>query len=191
MQFELGPEFLVSGFDGAGLAVTRNSSDTGAWRLGLSLRVRSVDSELSMTDPQTPRTSIDGPDRQNGFVNVDVLRLKRFHPDRRVGLELGLGPRVTYRHDKEDFTAPDTVGTIEQTNRLSSLFLGVAGRLGAEVLLARSVSVHAHYGVEAGYGHLTTTQEFSRTAVQNEVKISSDHWTFSPLGVLFGVSVYL
>jgi len=49
MQFEVDDDFQLSNFNGLGLAVTRNSSPSGAWRFGVTLNGISEDGDISFS----------------------------------------------------------------------------------------------------------------------------------------------
>jgi hypothetical protein len=191
-QFELGPDFQLSNFDGAGIAVTRNTSDRSAWRLGTTLSFDHGDQDVDQLNFQSQPSYT----RNSQFlaVDVDLLRLKRFRPTRRVDFELGLGPQVSYDHSKADiaFTDDNFVWKVGATTG----FLGLAARLGAEFMVARSVGVHAHYGWRAGYERSRQTSDYTHViegvgTIRSEGEAVLDRWLVSQEGVLLGVSVYL
>jgi opacity protein-like surface antigen len=188
MQFQVAQDFQLSGFNGAGLAMTRNSSASGAWRLGVGFGA-------SFIHGHTENSEL--PEAERYGVTFDLLRMKRFNPDRRIGLELGVGPSIGFNH--EEFTQQVDLGDTGfaiQENHYSSQVYGVVARFGVEVLLARSLSVHAHYGALAAYRHidqLTESQEFYDDGTSRNVSMETtgNSWTLSNLGVTLGVSAYL
>ena len=194
MQFEVGPDFDLTNFDGAGLAMTKNTSASSAWRLGVSLSARSFDNESALSI----NSGLNASGNNNDFsATIDLLRLKRFQPSHRVGLELGLGPVVSYGHSSADNVQTDDPIQFKVEQHGHSAFLGLTTRLGAEVMLAHSVGVHAHYGLEAGYTRRRITTSSTSGPISGaptysqSAETESDRWSLTPGGVLFGLSVYL
>ena len=196
MQFQVGPEFAISSFDGAGIAATKNTSGSSAWRLGLTVEANSLNGEGSVVRTDTSIEDTSQPSSSTLNLGLDLLRLKRFHPGRRVGFEVGVGPEIAYAHhnDHQDDQFQNQGNTLDVMN--ASGFLGLAGRLGAEVMLARSLSAHAHYGLRAGYRRSRATREetFNQTGAETfRVKSegTQNQWLFDQQGVVLGLSVYL
>ena len=200
MQFQVDDDFQLNGFEGAGLALTRNSSASSAWRMGVELHGHSSGGELTSGSSGvsgTSQSSQDIPDDDHFGFGIDLLRLKRFHPDGRIDLELGVGPRVTFDHAK--FTSGSSLGEIGFTtdeNRIETQQYGVLGRFGVEVFLARALSVHAHYGAFLGYRHYTSTTDSHETyydGMERDVhrKSTTNLWSLDNQGVTLGVSAYL
>ena len=200
MQFEVDDSFQLRSFNGAGLAVTRNSSLSGAWRLGVSFSGESQGGDFSSTlsnESGTFSGSDDLPEDQRYNVGFELLRLRRFKPDRRFALELAAGPRVALFHQTHtEASAIGDVGIATQDVSMSSQAYGLVGRFGVEVFLARSLSLHAHYGAFLGYDH--TGQEIdshetyldgSERDVRTDVTVN--RWSLTNSGVTLGVSAYL
>jgi hypothetical protein len=200
MQFEIDDDFQLDRFDGAGLALTRNSSPASAWRLGVSLDGHTSSGDVTGTssnDSGTTPTSYDLPEDDHFGIGLDLLRLKRFHPDRRFDLELGVGPRIVFDHSKT--TQQSSIGDVGISTdeiRSSTQQYGVIGRLGVEVFVARSLSLHAHYGTFFGYRHLSQTIDsdqafYDGTARHVLTDQTLNQWSLDNLGVTLGVSAYL
>lgn len=200
MQFEVGDDFQLSSFNGMGLAVTRNSSLSGAWRLGATLSGRTGTGETTSTNSINPGTisTSDVPTDQRYDLGFELLRLRRFSPDRRIDLELAVGPRIGVFHfnsTEQDIPILDT-GIAMQEVSSSNQEYGVAGHLGVEVFLARSLSLHAHYGAFAGYRHTGQDVErqesyFDGTSRTVTTEFDLNQWFLSNSGVTLGVSAYL
>lgn len=196
MQVQLGPHFDVSNFQGAGLALTRNSSEHSAWRLGATLAFDHRDSayDAAFSDSSGGSSSgIDGPDGTFYSINVGLLRLKRYQPARRIGFELGFGPQVSYWHNTVETKGGSSSLVFTSTETTVSSFFGIAARLGTEVMLARSLSIHAHYGFHGGYSHesqkfVSEVGDVSPYALAEEKR---NGWLLEQEGVVFGASVYL
>jgi hypothetical protein len=124
-------------------------------------------------------------------ARLDLLRLKRFHPDRRVGLELGIGPRVSFdrRSETRNYSNPAISG--RQKEEVKNQFYGVLGRVGAEVFLARALSAHAHYGAEFRYRHTVASMELSdEQGFSATTEATQNAWQFGATNVTFGISLY-
>jgi hypothetical protein len=199
MQFEVGDDFQLTSFNGMGLAVTRNSSLSGAWRLGATLSGRTGTGETtssSSNDPGPISTNV--PLDQRYDFGFELLRLKRFSPDRRIDLELAVGPRIGLIHFKstEQGDPIGGPGIATQETSLSNQEYGVVGHLGVEVFLARSLSLHAHYGAFAGYRHTGQDVERQESYVDGTsrtvtTEFDLNQWFLSNSGVTLGVSAYL
>jgi hypothetical protein len=200
MQFEVDDNFQLHGFQGAGLAATRNSSSSAAWRLGLTFNAAFAGGDFtqSVSDPSGSNTvSQDTPDNQSYGVQVDLLRLHRYQPGRRIGLELGLGPRIGFDHQQTTGDVfVDSSGTLTRETRFSSQNYGLVGRFGVEAFVARSISLHAHYGAFIGYRHRNQSLELRRdnfdgSSLDDTARATVNEWNLSSLGVTLGVSAYL
>jgi len=200
MQFEVDDDFQLRSFNGAGLAVTRNSSPSGAWRLGATLAGDTEGGDLSSSfsdDSEVLTSSQDLPENQRFNVAVELLRLRRFNPDRRIALELGVGPSIGFFHQENTGSiALGNLGVATQEVSVSSQVYGVVGRLGVEVFVARSLSLHAHYGTFFGYRHTSQSTDRHETyfdGPSREVQLDQtmNEWSLSNSGVTLGVSAYL
>lgn len=195
MQFQVEDNFQLSSFEGTGLSVTKNTSPTGAWRLGLSYggNLRKFTEERSGTFPYD-----DTNERDFASVDLNLLRLKRVHPDRRIGMVLGFGPRVSLSRVHESANRIEDSTSVSTGNfRRNVTSFDLVGQVGAEVFVARSLSLHAHY--EAFVGYLRSNEENDRTRVQfpsglrSEIRYRSrsSGWSTGSVGVALGLSVYL
>jgi hypothetical protein len=198
MQFQVVDDFRLAGFENAGLAMTRNTGENSAWRFGVQLSGQSWGGEFTRT-VTTDSTSVEEtrPIDQDRFsVHIDLLRLRRFHPDRRVGLELGVGPSVQFERFRDESENANPSYTTHNESRASVSRYGLAGRFGVEVFLARDLSVHAHYGASAGYMQETSTQHSSISYVtghtgESTFEAQRRQWFFEDEGVGLGISLYL
>jgi hypothetical protein len=198
MQFQVVDDFRLAGFENAGLAMTRNTGENSAWRFGVQLSGQSWGGEFTRT-VTTDSTSVEEtrPIDQDRFsVHIDLLRLRRFHPARRVGLELGVGPSVQFERFRDESENANPSYTTHNESRASVSRYGLAGRFGVEVFLARDLSVHAHYGASAGYMQETSTQHSSISYVTGQTGESTfeaqrRQWFFEDVGVGLGISLYL
>jgi len=197
MQFQIVDNFRFRAFEGAGLAMTRNAGTNSAWRFGVHLDGLSTEGDLTTTTmDSTSSQSVLPIDRNQYSAGFDLLRLHRYHPARRVGLELGVGPSVEFLRARDVLDRSSFLSTSHQESRASSSSYGIAGRLGVEVFLARALSVHAHYGAFAGYQQVTTTylarDTFSDGSIRDlAVDVQRRRWFLSNQGVNMGISVYL
>jgi hypothetical protein len=192
MQFQVNDNFRLSGFEGAGLAVTRNAGAADAWRLGLTwsgdFSNTDGSNQVFVNDTLRVDQKLPDDDEDRVSVRVDLLRLHRFHPGRRAGVEFGLGPRFQFDRFRSRNEFPN--GSLdERVDR--NLFYGVEARMGGELFVARAVSLHAHYGARLGYqdrkmvAESESGPEFRRSTRRAKgVNLGTE-------GVTFGVSVYL
>jgi len=196
MQFEIGPDFQLQSFEGAGLAVTKNTSHSKAWQFGVDFSGDLLDSDQSRTTTTDSSFFVlpgPSPSSDRAAFAFNVLRLVRYQSDRRIGLQLGFGP--TIRLSRFNIDSGTSSSGVEIETRNSSSSYGLIGRLGVEVFVARALSLHAHYGAFAGYVQQTETTRASgptpigpRTDV---VERQQRDWVLSSQGVTLGISVYL
>ena len=198
MQFQVVDDFRFSAFEGAGLAMTRNSGPNTAWRFGVNLEGTSFGGGRTTTTTTDSSSSqaVLPIDRSQYSVRFDLLRLHRYHPARRVGLELGVGPSVDLIRSRDELDQGTDLYSSHRESRNSSSSYGIAGRLGVEVFLARALSVHAHYGGFAGYQQVTSTTLGQDTFTDGSIRdvaleIQRRRWFLTNDGVGMGISVYL
>jgi len=196
MQFEIGQDFQLESFEGAGLAVTLNTSHSKAWRFGLNVsgdlqdfdQSRTFSTDSTFFDDTSPTSSQD-----RAALGFDLLRLLRSQSDRRIGLQVGFGPTIHLSRSNDHFDDPFT--GFERESRNSTSSYGLLGRLGVEVFVARALSLQAHYGAFAGYVQRTETTHVSGPApggYRTEViERQQRDWLLNSQGVTMGISVYL
>jgi len=198
MQFQIVQDFQFRGFEGAGLAMTRNAGTNSAWRFGVNLDGQLTEGDRTTTTAADSEFSQDvlPIDRNQYSVRLDLLYLHRYHPARRVGLELGVGPAVDLLRYREEVEQGYDSFTFHRESRASSSSYGITGRLGVEVFLARALSVHAHYGGFFGYQQVTSTSlyhdVYTNGLVRDAAVENQTHqWFLTNEGVSLGISVYL
>ena len=199
LQFRIIESFQLASFSGSGLSITKNTSPQGAWELGFTYDAQTTDRSLvqdilgSVQPPLDAESQVDG-----ATVALALLRLHRYHPDRRVGLMFGAGPFVSYQHfhTETDELQPTVTRHLEATS--TGYGFGVDAALGAEVFVAPAISLHARYEGSLGYFHVSDSQEDTSVdtsggpAVQSTVtrEDTQHRWSLSGQGVRFGLSVY-
>jgi hypothetical protein len=204
LQFEVLDNFRLGPFEGAAISATRNSSESSAWRLGLSYfgsfgassiaRAVSTDSGMAVGLPGSQF------DNNRASVDVSLLRLKRVNAGNRIGVFFGFGPTASWFRDHAEERVDPSAGFVQSQNSLNrTAFFGLSGLLGTEVFVARAVSLHAQYGTEIGYRSQKQTQQIrtvdsssgTRILTEREQTFRSHGWLFQPGSVRLGVSVYL
>jgi hypothetical protein len=192
MQFEIGQDFQLQGFEGSELAVTKNTSHSKAWRFGVTVSGDLQDSDQSRT-VATDSTILEFPGRpptqDRTAVAFDVLRLIRYQSDRRIGLQLGFGP--TIRLSRFNTHVGEAPSQVELETHNSDSSYGLLGRLGVEVFVARALSLHAHYGAFAGYVQQTESVRVTAAPTVETIERQQRDWLLSSQGVTMGISVYL
>lgn len=198
MQFQLVEDFQFRAFEGAGLAMTRNAGTNSAWRFGVNLDGLLTGGDRTTTTTADSEFSQDvlPIDRNQYSVRLDLLHLHRYHPARRVGLELGVGPAVDLDRHRTEVEESNEFITSHRDYRASISRYGLTGRIGVEVFLARALSVHAHYGGFVGYQQVTTTSLYDDRYADGSVRDAAvenqtHQWFLTNDGVSLGISVYL
>jgi len=194
MQFQLVENFQFRAFEGAGLAMTRNAGTNSAWRFGVNLNGDFSGFDRTVTASDSSITQGFGPvDSDRYAVRLDLLRLRRYHPARRVGLELGVGPTVDQTWSQEELDIDSPPLSFRREVRSSRGRYGLIARLGVEVFLARALSIHAHYGASGGYEQFTATQRtlYVEAGETFENEFHQHRWFIEDEGASLGISVYL
>lgn len=202
LKFAIEDNFTLGSFEGSTIAATKNTSANRAWRYGISYGGDFFGaSQAYSVEPDTLFPATPGSRQENTAVSLglSVLRVHRLQPARRIGAYLELGPTVAWDHQNQQ-VGNDPAGGFDQDSEVNrhNLFFGATINLGAEVFVARSVSLAADYGTDLGYSTgqqsiQTTVVDTSTgtTAIQSETVIKYHRWSLRGTGVRFGVSLYL
>jgi hypothetical protein len=199
LQFTIADNFQLGSFAGAGMSITKNTSPHGAWQLGLTYDARTTDQSQELQGPGVPPPPRDyGREDDALALDLSLLRLHRYQPDRRIGLQLGLGPSLSYLHQKSEIDDQQTFQTTHSEFTTTGYAIGVDAALGTEVFVATAISLHARYNGSLDYTHRTDSREDTITDTSGgpaTVTIQSDDrtlhgWSLVSQGVTFGVSVY-
>jgi hypothetical protein len=193
MQFQLVENFQFRAFEGAGLAMTRNAGTNSAWRFGVSLNGDFSGFDRTFTASDSSVSEVWPVDSDRYSVRLDLLRLRRYHPARRVGLELGVGPTVDQTWSQEELDIDSPPLSFRREVRSSRGRYGLIARLGVEVFLARALSIHAHYGASGGYEQFTAHQHtiYTQAGETFENEFHQHRWFLEDEGASLGISVYL
>jgi len=199
LQFSIAENFQLRGFVGSGLSITKNTSPQGAWELGFTYDARTKEQseegrDLSLTPPTLDMERSD--DRT--FLDFRLLRLHRYHPDRRVGLQFGVGPALSYSHAHSEADGQRAAQTTHEIYTSSDYGIGVGATLGTEVFVAPAISLHARYSGSLRYSWGTESWEHSivdtsggpAVETTQNVETTSHGWALAGQGVTFGLSVY-
>jgi hypothetical protein len=161
--------------------------------MGLSLALSFGDSDQiqSNGDVEIPRES-----KQNAqTVDLTLQRVFYPNPDSKINLYYGLGPRGYYRHthskqlrDMTDSTSTETINT------LNNWEVGVAGVLGVEWFVTKSISLLGEYGSSLMYEHNKSRGEQTQVRPDGTRVLWNESTTkgvsFGASAVKFGLSVY-
>jgi opacity protein-like surface antigen len=158
LLFEITDDFQLGSFDGGAVSYKWHTSESAAWRFGLSFGGtlgRDTDEfRESVIDSTPPVTSTTHTDSGAQSVAIDLTRVIYPAVEGRVRPFWGLGPAVSYAHSSDSRLQTDqdqNRRTIDTSSTQWAAGLGV--KLGVEVFAARRVSVLAEYGTSFDYFH--------------------------------------
>lgn len=196
LEFAVGPNFTLSSFSGGTLSYRRHVSESAAWRIGMTLNARSGDSDRDLRSPDTLSSPPLTQEREFGTLGVAVTaqRLWFAGGSSPVHVYVGLGPSAGVFRDDSDLhgetrlTDTTVVETIHAERR--DWFVGVAGVLGVEWFMTRSLSLVADYGASVDWQSFSRST--TRTGGASTQQDDEDGHVFgiSSNGVHFGVAAW-
>jgi opacity protein-like surface antigen len=194
LQFQINSNFTVRSFEGTTFSLKKFTGDNTAWRLGLSLSLRTQD------DDQTGFSgALIGPtytvDNNSFSINAVIHRVFYTAPRSKTAFFFGIGPTGGSSHAKlsqrRDY--PDSRFTSSERED-DSWSAGLSAVMGVEWFLRKNLSLLAEYGTVAEYTHNErTTTDVSYNLLQTSVaeqKTVSKRFAFDDQAVKFGVSLY-
>ncbi|MDM7915438.1 MAG: hypothetical protein ACE15D_10105 [Candidatus Eisenbacteria bacterium] len=196
MQFQVAPDFQLQSFQGSLLSYKRHLSPSRAIRLGIGLALsdRDRNSSEEISEADTLREVRKDDLEENLFgLHLIAQYLHYASPTPRTALFLGAGPTFEYSRSHQK-TAWTNIGYPASEDGISKSFeVGLTLLAGVEWFATRELSLHAEYGLTAGYqwGKSESTKEIQYAPPRTSVEHGESHaWTLDDSGVLFGVSLY-
>jgi len=204
LQFGIGRDFTLVGFQGAIISVKHHISSDEAIRLGASISFTFTDNTgLSSAQQDTIATRVSN-SGDNNSLTVD-LRLQYLYypnPEAEINFFIGTGPLLMFSRSSSE---RNDINEQEQyfprasitKDMQKSWAVGLSGLAGVEWFFSRKFSLHAEYGVAVQYAWSNRTYEnsVSQTYVPNSIHFTSESngkgWQFNYQSVNFGLSVYL
>ncbi len=199
LQFSIGDNFSLHSFQGATISYKHHLQQLTALRVGLTVTFGASSNET--TSGITAENGTYGANQTQDLTNILVQlggqKIWYVENPSRVFFYFGGGPTVAMSHNstnREDMQNPQGSSAVKSTSEQSStgLSVGISGLAGVECFAAKSISLHAEYGVNFGYSwtksESTQNAPPPNSSVKNESRITS--WSFSSPGVTFGISVY-
>jgi hypothetical protein len=200
LQFSIGDNFALHSFQGATISYKHHLQRLTALRFGLTVSFggSTNDNTLSSSDNGTlTNGSTQTLDQTNFHVQFGGQKVWYVEGPTAVFFYFGSGPylvmsRSTQAQESSPLppVSPTTKSTSETTSNEWSA--GVSGLAGVECFAARSISLHAEYGVNFAYSwtKVESTSKSIPPSSTSKVESKINSWQFSSPGVTFGVSVY-
>ena len=207
LEFAIGSNFTLSAFQGSSISVKYLTSNTNAWRAGITISGVSLDNtNLSLpiqADTNTNSVSNSGSSSSEG-VTLKVQYLWYFNTEGITHFYTGLGPRFDYSHnhtDQQNIIKTSSLTNVVWTNQTTSgttnsWSVGASAIAGVEYFPAKLFSLHAEYSVSLINQRLkteSTTQVLTNSSniySNNKTSGSTTQWVLSNGPVSFGLSVY-
>ena len=181
LQFLIQDNFQLEGFGNTMFAIKKQTSTTGAWRLGASLALSTSDDEVTRGD-----SLFEARDGGLQSFSVSLHRLRYLNPGKDVNLFLGAGPVASLGHNSITYVLSPVGPNSEESTTNWSAGAHVLG--GVEYFATRSIGVHAEYRSTLGYRSFSRKVEAPVGETFEEQ--SSSGWFFGNPGVWFGLSAY-
>jgi len=204
LLFQIDDNFQLSSFDGATISLKKQRSAKSAIRLGLSISGSLSDRDLDV-DHQPPSDYVDVTDRDGSRISVSLSALFLSYPTshKTTNLYFGFGPAVSISKNRSENSSerysPSYKRESTRTSRSLSISGVVAGAIGVEWFMSKTLSLTAEYGLLLRYIYRDTdsTEKNIITYYEGDTDWSSvKHSTIdrefglSSLPVKLGLSVY-
>ncbi len=200
LQFSIGDNFTLHSFQGATISYKHHLQPLTALRVGLSVSVGGSSSETTMSnssaDAQTNGVN-STQDLTNIQIQLGAQKIWYVQNPTAVLFYFGGGPFGIVNHNstnRVDMQNPSGSSVLESTTEQSSTgwSVGIAGLAGVECFAAKSISLHAEYGVNFAYSRTKSesTQKYVSPSSTTKSDATINSWQFSSPGVTFGLSVY-
>jgi hypothetical protein len=203
IQFQVADDIGLRPFNGMSVSLKRHTSARSAFRLAVTLDLRSEDGDSESADFQADemKAAEFGEASENSQSGrIDLLCLRYPAPMRGVNWFWGAGP--LFRFSRVDHDEKNTETLNERTLQMNSSRLtrswgiGVLGTLGVEWFATHDVSFHAEYFASCEYAserteyQLCTEGPSGTTPTHRNTETSEDRWLFDGANAVFGVSLY-
>lgn len=186
VQFQIGPNIELSSLEGTAITFKKHTSETKAWRIGISPTALVSDRENTSND--TVRTVTD----EHRYGLSVVFQMMRYRPvSNNATFFYGYGPRAGFK-----------ITEMKQENPLSSnrvtdqdsYFFGGSFTAGVEWFVTKSVGISGEYGLNATYEHseatTITTYPSQPTRPTRKDVSKRNYFSFNASQVKLGVSIY-
>lgn len=176
LQFSIEDNFQLAAFSGATLSLKRQSSPSRAWRLGITTRFESRNTETGASHSE------------NDMINVNVAlpyyRLYYFKADGVIRPYWGVGIRPAWLHRTSESRQN---GQLINKQVLNDLGVGLTGAVGVEWYFTESLSLLAEYGSLLAY---TRSHREDKSAVTGKRTTETSVVEFDWEQVRFGLTAY-
>lgn len=176
LQFEVGRNFDVRGFQGQTLSIKNHTADNRAFRLGITVALEVGDGETKRLDGGDGRRPSNTDFNSRRF---DLNLQKIFYTDitAPVNAFYGIGAAVAFAHSKNTYARSYSYDTTTensyQTSVSDSWSVGMSGIFGAEWFFAENMSLLGEYSTVINYGSETRKEEYRRVVNGTEIDSNS------------------
>ena len=187
LMFEIIGDFDLTSFEGANISYKHHYTDNRAYRVGVSVAVSHENRDEDGSGYRWIENEI-----SRESITLTALKLHYNDITNRASFYWGLGPRIGYSHDKDNYDTPAWDDDYSRRNTFNRANAGILGVVGVEWFLAHELSLLAQYGTVLEYNW--TRSEYQQTYSEPEydefrnqessvVKLQAD-------AVRFGLSLY-
>lgn len=184
LMFQILGDINLRQYDGANLSYKRMTADNRAYRLGVTLDLRTQSGENSQPSTGKQKTKLNS-------QSIDLTLLKLFvpHSTGRVGFYYGVGPLFGFDRNFNESRPPVS---FSYKNRSLMWSAGIDCVIGLEWFASHELSLVGEYGTAVTYSH-SNSSSWTRLSTDGWELVSeskSDNWQLSPSTVRLGVAVY-
>ncbi len=187
LLFEIIGDFDLTSFEGANISFKHHYTDNRAYRIGLGVAVSHENRDEDGSGSRWTETEV-----SRESITLTALKLYYNDLNKRASFYWGLGPRIGYSHDKDNYDTPAWEDDYSRRYTYDRANAGILGVVGVEWFLARELSLLAQYGTTLDYNWSRNEYEerdsepdYSnfRNQESSIVKLQAD-------AVRFGLSLY-
>jgi hypothetical protein len=184
LQFQIGSDFTLDGFDGALISYKKHTSANKAWRVGITLSARHSDLHTDVKPYDSNRVFLN---EVVSVVNIQTMISVQHYKEvkKQIAFYYGYGFAIGFYHQ---WYSPLQY----QVSTLNEYSIGPIGYVGVEWFLRENLSILGEYGCVGRYKFSYVKYDYETTPEQIKHKVTSKGHSFSleQQPVKLGVSFY-
>ncbi|MHB2153464.1 outer membrane beta-barrel protein [Calditrichota bacterium GD2] len=138
-------------------------------------------------DSITTDTNVDVTTRQYG---INLLLLKYFKPDKPIKFYVGAGPTISYAASESVTKEKKSYLSGTSSEERTTLSMGLRAVYGVEWFFHSQMSLNMDYGMDFYYERIDTKRQRDYYAPGEKTDYVRTSWTFSPVSLRLGLTVY-
>jgi opacity protein-like surface antigen len=196
LQFQIGSNFTLTSFQGAGLSYKYHLKPLRAVRVGSELSLSKSNFDLTEVDSVGDLETLSKSDQTRYYVRFNTQLIWYSESYSGISFFYGVGPFLGFSKSekKDEWVSPYPGHRTNLDETKTGWSLGLTGLVGVEWFVSKSISLHAEYRISLGYSR--EKREYNRTTISQTGKsyiTGNETIKFRQLssdGVRFGLSVY-